>query len=131
VHIYFIANNNHSGDGIPTLKRWELGTGFTPLVDGIENMQVVYGIDNDGNGAPDAWTPAPAAVDDWRNVTAAHINLLARNTEPSGGFTDNRSYVLGRDAAGDDVVVGPFNDAYKRHVFATAVELKNPAWRRR
>ncbi|HEV2042160.1 MAG TPA: prepilin-type N-terminal cleavage/methylation domain-containing protein, partial [Casimicrobiaceae bacterium] len=39
MHIYFIANNNDPGDGIPTLKRAELGANgefaIVPLVEGI------------------------------------------------------------------------------------------------
>lgn len=52
-HIYFIANNNVAGDGIPTLKRLDLradGWFTEALVEGIENMQLEYGVDgNDGN----------------------------------------------------------------------------------
>lgn len=133
VHIYYIANNNESGDGIPTLKRAELGAGaFTivPLVDGIENMQVEYGIDNDNNGAPDTYTPAPADTAAWRNVMAARVHLLARNSTASPGYTDNRSYTLGRDASGADKVSGPFGDGFKRHAYSTTAQMINPSWRR-
>lgn len=134
VHIYFIANNNQAGDGVPTLKRAELGNGgfnIIPLVDGIQNMEIDYGVDNAGaDGVADVYTQAPATVADWRNVMSARINLLARNTEPSVGHTDNRSYALGFNDDGTEVTVGPFNDAYKRHVFSETVRLANPSWRR-
>jgi type IV pilus assembly protein PilW len=130
VHIYFIANNNEAGDGIPTLKRWELGTGIVPLVDGIENMQIEYGVDTDNNGTPDIQTPAPADVAAWRNVMSARVHLLVRNTENTVGHTDNKTYTLGNDAADSAVVVGPFGDAHKRRVFASTTHFANPSWRR-
>ena len=52
IHIYFVANNDQAGDGIPTLKRVEIGNqGGTlapltvPLVEGVENLQMEYGLD--------------------------------------------------------------------------------------
>lgn len=137
VHIYFIANNNEAGDGIPTLKRWELGGGIVPMVDGIENMQIEYGVDTGNDGIPDIYTSnpadglvAPANVNAWRNVMSARVHLLVRNTERSPGHIDNRSYTLGVDTDGNPVVVGPFGDAYKRRVFAATTRFANPAWRR-
>lgn len=123
-HIYFVANNNEPGDGVPTLKRWELGLGIVPLVDGIEDMQIEYGIDNDNDGMPDAWASAPASVDDWRNAMTVRVHLLARNTQTSPGHSDDRTYIL------SDKTVGPFGDAYKRHVYVTTARLTNPTWRR-
>lgn len=130
VQIYFVANNNQPGDGIPTLKHWELGTGIVPLVDGIENLQIEYGIDNDNNGTPDTWTPAPATIQNWRDAMAVRINVLARNTTATTGYVDSRSYTLGRDESGTPVTVGPFGDEYKRHVYTTTSRLTNPSWRR-
>jgi type IV pilus assembly protein PilW len=145
-HLYFIASNNASGDGIPTLKRAELGAGsFTivPLVEGIENMQLEYGIDTSGDGAPDAFTADPdafggcsgaACVTNLRNVVSVRLNLLARNTEASGSFTDNRVYTLGKKADGTDNKFPPsgtgYGDNYKRHAYTSQVRLNNPAARR-
>ena len=126
VHIYFIANNNEAGDGIPTLKRAEIGAnGFavTPLVDGIENMQVQYGIDTTSDGVPDGYTSTPASVKDWRQAVSARVHLLARNTVTTPGYTDTRTYTLG-----DETIAAP-KDGYKRHVYSTAVQFVNPSWR--
>src|SRR6185503_1275195 len=62
VHIYFVSTDNGSGASIPTLKRLEFtGAGYTevPLVEGIERLQIEYGIDTNGDGSPDAYTPDP------------------------------------------------------------------------
>lgn len=127
VHIYYIANNNNVGDGIPTLKRVELGAGsfdVVPLVDGVENMQIEYGIDGDADGIPETYTSAPADSATWRNAMSARIHLLTRNLIETKGYVDNKSYVLG-----DKTIEAP-SDSYKRHVFATTVQFVNPSWRR-
>lgn len=145
VHIYYVANNDASGDGIPTLKLAELKAGAfastpTPLAHGIENLQFEYGIDTNNDGDADAYTASPdtygscagaACVTNWRNVMSVKMNLLARANTQSSGHTDTKVYALGLDADGATVSVGPFNDRYKRHVFHTVVRLVNPAGRRR
>lgn len=150
-HIYFVANNNTSSDGIPTLKRAELGgnegsSEFTivPLVEGIESLQFEYGIDTDAvgdpnGGSPNAYTVDPdsfnacigaACVTNWYNVVSVKVHVLARNTEKTTGHTDTKTYTLGLNANGADQTLGPFNDAYKRHVYQSSVRLNNPAGRR-
>lgn len=135
VHIYFIANNNNPGDGIPTLKRAELGPGpafaIVPLVDGIENLQIQYGIDSPTiNGIPDSYTTTPASVGVWGAVVSAKINLLARNTEKTIGYSTSKTYTLGYDASGSLITVGPFTDGYKRHAYQSEVRINNAAGRR-
>jgi len=153
--IYFIANNDLPGDGIPTLKRAELvGAGpncavvgvscfsVVPLVEGIENIQLEYGIDTSAvpDGAPDVFTADPdgyvgagaaGVAGNWRNVVAVRVNLLARNTQTTGGYSDSKVYTLGNTAAGIANTVSPTgaDTGYKRHVFMAEVRLTNPAQR--
>lgn len=133
VNTYFLSSDNGSGVAVPTLKRLEFnGAAFTetPLVEGIERIQFEYGVDTDGNGAPDLYTASPATPADWNSVVTVKIYALARSLEPSSGYTDTKTYTLGNDAAGVPVTVGPFNDSYRRHVFNGVVRLINPAGRR-
>lgn len=143
VNIYYIANNNKDGDGMPTLKRAELDAGqfkVFPLVEGVENMQLSYGIDTDNNGAPNLYTADPltangcadstCAVQNWWNVMAIDVALLVRNTQSTTGFKDTKTYSVGIDAAGKPQVYGPFGDAYKRHAYSSSVQLNNPSGRR-
>jgi type IV pilus assembly protein PilW len=142
MHIYFIANNDKNGDGIPTLKRAELGaSGFSivPLVEGIENLQIEYGLDTTSTGVPAVFTANPdsysacaAAVcaGYWRNTVAAKVYVLARNLTSSSAYSDNKVYTLGMRADGVTAnTFGPFNDAYKRHAYSAEVRLNNPAGR--
>jgi type IV pilus assembly protein PilW len=152
-HIYFIASNDQAGDGVPTLKRAELveatGTAaddFTivPLAHGIQDLQIEYGIDTDADGAPNVFVASPDTYDapggatgpftdcaahatecigNWRNVMALRLNVLAVNSSVTRDYLDTKTYVL----AG--VTQGPFNDAYKRHLYQTSVRLMNPAGR--
>ncbi|NHZ97334.1 PilW family protein [Massilia sp. CCM 8734] len=162
-HIYFVANNDNDNDGIPTLKRAVLGTNaggdlaFTiqPLVEGIENLQLEYGLDRDdpaiaatvgpaaplfADGTADRYNSNPATANDcddelcavanWRSVVAVKLNLLARNIAPSTGYVDSNSYVLGNLASGRPNTVAAAKDRYKRNVFQSLVTMPNLAGRR-
>jgi type IV pilus assembly protein PilW len=147
VHVYFVSACNVCGtDTTPTLKMAELGNGtmtLTPLVDGIQNLQVDYGIDMDGDGAPDCYVsdpgnPAPAQIavsvcpqtaplfdwtnvlNNWANVTAVRLHVLARDTTAIGSWQDTRTYDLGLTGS-----VGPFNDGYRRHAYSAVARLYN------
>ena len=132
VRIYYISRcsgnvcaNNIAVD-IPTLKMEEFvgGTRSTvPLVEGIQNMQLDYGIDTSGDGAPDSYTTTLTAAN-APNVMTIRAHLLARNNEPTGGHTDTKTYNLG------GVAVGPFGDQFKRHVYSQLVRAINPSGRR-
>jgi type IV pilus assembly protein PilW len=142
VRIYFIANNDLAGDGIPTLKRAELvGARFTvaPIAQGIENLQLEYGIDTSSDGAPDTFTADPDALNacagvicnrNWTNTMAVKVAILARNTLATQNHVDDKSYVLGLKADGTDHVIAAARDGYKRHVYQAEVRINNAAGRR-
>ncbi|MEF9942588.1 MAG: PilW family protein [Burkholderiaceae bacterium] len=46
-----------------------------PLIDGIDRLQFLYGVDTDGDGIPDHWQRA-AQVSDWRAVRSVKLGLL-------------------------------------------------------
>jgi type IV pilus assembly protein PilW len=147
-HIYFVANNNTSSDGKPTLKRAEIssdGSSIThtivPLVEGLENLQLEYGIDTNSNGVADVFSTNPAthagcagtgacAVSNWSGVVSVRLNMLARNLETSTGYTESKTYALGNNSDGSANTVTAGSDGYKRHVFQSLVGLPNPAGRR-
>jgi type IV pilus assembly protein PilW len=122
------------GRPLPTLKRLNLtvnpGTGdlemqTESIAEGIENLQIDYGVDSTGDGVPDgSLRTAPATVEDWGNVTAAQLYVLARNLKFSAGHIDAKTYNLG--VAG---TVAPA-DNFRRHLFTAQVRLVNPAGRR-
>lgn len=145
VHIYFVSkcsvevssNNCTNADGgspIPTLKRLELTVDSdapvfkkVTIAEGIENLQIDYGVDTDADGAPNGADQNGSTLTEanWPNVMTLKIHLLARTSESSVGYVDDKKYVMG--TAGQ---VGPFNNAYKRHAFVQSVRLVNPIMRR-
>lgn len=144
VYVYYIATCSiGTGTGgvcvsgnpqIPTLKRAELvaaGTWtVTPLVEGIENMQLEYGLDTSGDGNADSFKPNPATVAEWTQVVAVRLNLLARNTEATPGYSDTKTYTLGLDSAGAANNVTAPGDAYRRHNYKELVRVQNVSQRK-
>jgi type IV pilus assembly protein PilW len=142
VRIYFVANNDTPGDGIPTLKRAELGAaGFTiePVSEGVEDLQLEYGVDSDGDSVPNFVTadpdlgavcPGPTCLKNWTDTTMVRVNLLVRNTTTTGqGYTDSKTYNLGLKSDGTPYTVTP-GGAYRRHAYQADFRLNNPAGRR-
>lgn len=143
-HLYFVANNDLARDGRPTLKRMVLGAnGWTeePLANGIEDLQLEYGIDTDNDGAPDQYTANPTTFngcadadcrrDNWRNVTTVQAAMLVQSLERIPGLISSKTFVLGRDADGVDITRGPYSDQRERQVFSSSATLRNIAGVRR
>ena len=134
-HIYYISSCNDcaAADGIPTLKEVELVDGAAQaavaLVEGIEDMQFDYGIDAGGDGSPDSYVASPAVATDWENVMAVRINLLARNVQPTAGYSDTKTYALGLAKPTYTVPAGAAR-TYKRHLYTSTVRVENPSARR-
>lgn len=141
-HIYYIAPcsvpssgstcdaNADGGNPIPTLKRLELGSDLSgpdfeqvPLVEGIEELQIDYARDEDGDGTVDSYTAAPTASQ-WNEVVAVRIHILARNIEPTPGYAVSKVFNLG--------IAGTVakTDEYKRSVFTAVIRAKNISGRR-
>jgi type IV pilus assembly protein PilW len=143
VHIYFVSpcsvmsgsaccSAADGGKPIPTLKMLELSASgntttmtLTPLVEGIENMQIDYGFDTTGDGAPDNYAKDAAAVADWADVMAVRLHLLARSNESSAGYQDTKTYSLGLEGS-----TTATNDNFKRRVFSQLIRVVNPSSRR-
>lgn len=85
---------------------------------------------NRGDGIPDGdfvrcTAATPCTAEQLTNATAVRVYVLARSREPTTGYTDTKEYQLGASGA-----VGPFNDGFKRHVYATTTRLINVSGRR-
>jgi hypothetical protein len=113
------------GDGLPTLCRAFLSPDSTPdmtnqcLVDGIENMQIELGIDDDRDFIADYYTGSPNAAE-LSDAVAARVYVLARSIDEVPNYTNDKIYRLG------STVVAPANDGFYRRVFSSTVLLRNP-----
>lgn len=107
----------------------------TAIAENIENLQLDYGVDTDGDGAPNgapvdgtALLPVETGIDKnaWPNVMSVTVSLLARSSQTVQGYTDTKSYQLGATAT----AVPTQSDGFQRHVFSQTVRLVNPSSRR-
>lgn len=89
-----------------------------PLVDGIDTMQVLYGLMD--NGGLTEYVSADR-VDNWLRVGAVRIGLLVSTGQEVGGSDlAMREYTL--------LDADPINreDRFQRHVFFTTIAINNP-----
>lgn len=95
-------------------------SGFAPeeLVEGIDTMQVRYGLDGDGDGAINSWVTADA-VADWTDVLSVEVTLLGRAPDEYGTETDTAIY----DLAGAQF--NPVDDRRLRQVYSTTIGVRN------
>jgi type IV pilus assembly protein PilW len=130
-HVYFIRDD---GD-IPVLRRRTLSidngmNNEEQLVEGIENMRILYGFDNNGDGTADSYMPAQNMTTlmwEWNNfnninqrLVALRVFLLVRSSEEDRSYINDITYKLG------DKTIEPLNDNYRRKVVSTTIILKNP-----
>jgi len=135
VRTYYVASCDRCGiDSIPTLKRAELigdDIVVTPLAQGIEDLQIEYGIDANGDGTPDRFLQAPDAAlgpgfGEWSNVVAVRLYVLARSADIEPGYKEaDRHFNLG--LAGYTTAAA---DGYKRTLLTSVVRPMNIAGQR-
>lgn len=89
------------------------------LVDGVTNMQILYGVDTTGDGIVDQYVPASGTIN-WNNVYSIKIALLAESSDVAVSKpATTPSYTLLNQT------VTPPNDLHLRQVFTTTVSLRN------
>lgn len=126
--IWFVQNYSvTAGDGIPTLCRQTLAYSTTAnpavtkecLVEGIEQLQVEYGIDTDGNGIPNRYISAPTTAQ-FADIVAMRVHVVARSINAEFTYDNPKTYVAG------DVTYTPADNFYRRSATTTVV-VRNPA----
>lgn len=119
VYRYFVGLSN----GQPALFRQQDSDPAEVFVDGIENMQILYGVDTDQDGLVDDYIAAGATglvtLAEWRNVMAVKIALLGRTIEEYGPDVDSKTYgLLG-------TTVDPVDDRRRRKVVTSTIQIRN------
>ena len=144
---YFLRNN---AEGVPSLFR--VGFNTAPgslsteeplanqeeLVDGVQSMQILYGVDANGDSVPDQFLAAGAAGlttrNDWLSVVSVRIALLMRTVDGIGRIVDDNIYQVGNVRfcrAGITPAPNPLcdvtwpTDNFRRRVFQTTVSVRN------
>ncbi|WP_406610615.1 PilW family protein [Agarivorans sp. JK6] len=127
--VYYLDVSAQSG--LPVLRQLYLDNnsgmqilGSGPLVEGIERMRVLLGVDTDttqdgvvndfvssDNVTPQQWSEG--------RVIGAKVFLLVRSLTEDKNYTNGNSYELG------DLSVAAANDHYRRALFESVVSLRN------
>ena len=113
---------------IPTLFRERLGvvtknaaTWSEELIQGVENMQVQYGIDVDtthADAAPDIYIDANDSHMDWQKVRNVRIALRLRSVQPF--YPNNVPYEEFMDISDTSG-----SDRYMRQTFSLTINIRN------
>lgn len=124
-----------SDDTLPSLARLRLrGTSMVEedVISGVEQMQLAYGIDNDGDRSADIYQRATdvTAGNDWDKVVNVKLSLVLRNTQrdPTRDTSDgaNTYYLYGGTNGGQVTYVVPAADrAFPRKVYNSSVQIRN------
>jgi len=128
VRAYYIGPSGQTcnGEQVPSLFREVLDVNGRPsaqeIAYGVDELQVQYGLDSDGDSSVNAYLNAGDAglttVADWSTVIAARFWLLTRAECPETGYTNSNTYIMG------DRSYTP-NDAYRRQLYTSTVRLRN------
>ncbi len=102
--------------GEPSLFRAEFGAAAVELVEGVEDMQVFYGIDDDTDGFPNQFVDADTVVN-FDDVVSIRLMLLVRSIDD---FVTDEPQIYTFNGA---QVTAP--DRRIRQVFTTTIALRN------
>ncbi|MFT4927831.1 MAG: type IV pilus assembly protein PilW [Phenylobacterium sp.] len=133
--VYYVANKDFYGQSVPTLmrKRLIIGTDGTasmnaePVIDGIENIRFMFGIDIDLDGQVDSYVGSESVNrEHWNQgstdtsyILSVRIYVLARALNQDTKYSNNNSYLLG------DRTVSGGGDHYRRMLFTSTVSVIN------
>jgi type IV pilus assembly protein PilW len=137
--VYYIRSfSNVSGDGIPSLCRKTLQGGSPPTMvtecfaQGVETLQVEFGIDTGTDGIPDYYASAPALTSTQiANACAVRVSMVGRSVDlnPStfdqfsgqtADYTNAKTYTVANLTA-----FTPADNLFRR-VISQAIVVRNP-----
>ncbi|MDP5208467.1 PilW family protein [Microbulbifer sp. 2205BS26-8] len=112
---YYIANNTTNN---PSLFRQVNKDGPQELLQGVEDMQLTYGVDTNSDGTPDTYRPAhQIAANQWGSVSSVRLELLVASTEDNV-LQEPQGYTF------NGVPVDDPGDRRLRQVFSTTVAIR-------
>lgn len=128
-HVYYVRNETQGDFTVPVLMQATLSTTvgslmtFQPLIEGIEQIRFMYGVDTDADRVVNAYISADNMTNDyWNNtnseILSVKVYVLARDILPDADYTISKSYILG------DIEVTA-NDNFRRLLLESTVSLHN------
>jgi len=117
--VYYIAQST-AGNRASSLFRKVGGNDPEELVEGVEQMQIDYGVDTNADNVVDAYEAASATTN-WDRVFTVRVALLVRSLEPYGGQYEQEYKLL----TGGTAVTAKVKDRYYREVFTSTIGIRN------
>lgn len=115
-NVYYIGTDN----GQPALRRWTLrGKTYTdePIIPGVQDMQVQYGIDANGDGAAEKYVNANLIG--TASVLSARIWLLVRAESDEQGYSNGINYQYANRN------IAATNDKRRRVLMSKTIQIRN------
>jgi type IV pilus assembly protein PilW len=135
---YYIGANGRSPDPVndpyPSLFRTVISPGGLAeapqeLFEGVESMQVLFGVDTDADGAPNSYVRAGDAplnvAANWTNVVSVRLAIIVRTIDQVGREVDTSTYVLNDHDGVLRAQFNPVDDRRRRRVFTTTTMVRN------
>lgn len=124
--VYYVRNHaDTAGDGVPTLCMFEMPAEAYPdleetcIAEGVESLQMEYGIDTDTDGVANLYIDNPTTSQLQSRLVSVRLHLLMRSVEPDFNYTNNKTYSLGNLTS-----YAPGDNFYRR-VYTTTVLVRN------
>ncbi|MEO5365603.1 MAG: PilW family protein [Magnetococcus sp. WYHC-3] len=121
--VIFYVGQGRSGE--PALFRQAGESAPEELVEGVEQLQILYGEDTDGDGRTNRYLAADGAGLDFSRVVSLRLALLVRSPLPAAEPDTGRVYLMGGATATTALSVVAPADGRARQVFSTTIQLRN------
>jgi type IV pilus assembly protein PilW len=117
---FFVADTgrtNRAGDMISALYAQTVTGGIDELVEGVEDMQVLYGLDTNQDGSVDQYLSAGSiGANAWGNVMTVHVDLLVNTVEDVNPQAQTYTYMGTATTPADRKL---------RRTFSTTINIRN------
>ena len=121
-HTFFIApGEGLNNDGNHPLSLWRKSGMEAPveLVEGVENLQILYGVDTDEDGVPNQYVQANF-VPDWQRVVTVRITVVVNSIDNVGSTSPPTHGCTIQDCITDESY-----DGLIRRAFTQTIQLRN------
>lgn len=122
--IFYVRTYCRAGDGTPSLVRRYIRDGAVTtecITQGIESMQIEYGLDVNEDGRPNRYVHGLSNAD-AEDLAAVRVHLLARATRPDTEYTNDKVYTFGNFTLDKSAAT----DQFYRRVYTTTIQTRNP-----
>lgn len=107
---------------VDATKELECSTGGAPmpLADGVENMQILYGVDTNFDKVADVYkNAAGVTASEWVSVVSVRIAMLFTSVHAAPGTRVTQGFTLLDNGA------QTFTDTLRRQMFTTTITIRN------